>query len=165
MDPDPKVFGLFDRDKFEDIEKAFKIIASLAAVIGIIVGVVKISFDTTNTKRQTTLDVLKAIQSEKFIDAFRRLQVAMDAHSPQESLLTEQLLGDRDILLNTYFSVAINYQNETVDGCLVKSYTSDALPTVLSIFEYLQLPPKAYEKISTLRISLETLKCPSDQLR
>ena len=80
MESDKPAFGIVVRQHFDDVERLFKIFASIAAIVGIFFAAQQIQISTDNARRQTTLELLKQTQDEIFLTAFQRLQVAKDAH-------------------------------------------------------------------------------------
>lgn len=159
MDTYDRAFGILNRRTFDDVERIFKIVASVAAVAGLFFAGQQLSLATENSKRQTTLEILRPTHDAPFVAAFRRLQVARAMGKPFSELITEQLSIDSDLLLNTYDIIAVHYKFDTIDRCLTKTYIFDAVNVALPTFEFTQVPPPVYERILQLRNQLKSLNC------
>ena len=161
MESDKPAFGIVVRQHFDDVERLFKIFASIAAIVGIFFAAQQIRLSTDNARRQTTLELLKQTQDEIFLTAFQRLQVAKDAHKPLVETYTERFITDKNLVLTRYDSIAIHYDYGTTDKCLVKTHVRGALDQFVAIQEYLEVPSAAYERVSKMRVSLDALSCPN----
>jgi hypothetical protein len=161
MEPRRTVFGVDCRQHFDDAERLFKMIASIAAIVGIFFAAEQIKIATDNARRQTTLELFRGIQDEMFILAFQRLNIAKEAHTPLGETYTERFLSDKNLVLSRYNSIAINYDYGTVDKCLVKTQVRVALGQLIQSMEYLEVPATAYDRVTKMRINLDALLCPT----
>ena len=146
---------------FRAAQTLLAVLASSAAVVGIFYGAKSISISTENDRRQTTLGVLKPTREEAVLIALYRLQDAQYSGKPVEEINTERLAIARDLLINTYDSIAIHYQLQTVERCIVKVHVQQALDPVISTLEYFKTPSSSIERIVWLRAELQKLGCPS----
>lgn len=107
--------------RFADIQKLVTLIASIAAVAGIFFAALQVKISTDNNRRETTLNILKPTREEAVLLAFQRLGFAKDTKKPLEDTLTERATIERDLILNTYDSVAIYYKFGTIEKCYSES--------------------------------------------
>lgn len=158
-----RVFKMIDRQSFDDVERIFKIVASIATIVGIIFAGMQFRLSTNNAIRQTTLEILKPIQEEAFLFAFQRLQIAKDAHKPLDETYTERFITDKTMILTLYDSLAIHYFYGTIDKCFVKAHVRDALDEFVAIQEYMEIPEKLYDRVVRMRTHLDLISCPDSK--
>ena len=160
MESTDRVFKMIDRQTWDDVERIFKILASIAAISGIFFAIQQVRLSTDNALRQTTLETLKPTQEEASLSAFQRLQLAKDVHKPLDETYTAGLITDKTLILTQYDSLAIHYFYGTIDKCLVKTHVRDALDEFVAIQEYMEIPEKLYDRVVRMRTHLDSISCP-----
>lgn len=136
------------------------VFASVAAIVGIVFAGCQLRLSVEVDKRQTTANILKGTREAPLLQAIRRLELLKHSGRPIGGSLTEQVIVDRDLVLNVYDSLAIYYKARTLDQCLVKAHSRAALDVVLGLLEYLQDPPESYSRVVRLRDALDSMSCP-----
>lgn len=137
------------------------VLSTAVAAIGIWFAGEQLRLQADVERRQTTAGILKGTRESALLQVIRRLELHRSSDQAEGRTLTGQVIEDRDLLLNTYDSLAIYYNANTLDRCLVKVHTRAALDTIISILEYLKEPQASYARIVRLRESLDSISCPS----
>ena len=150
---------LINHPTFGNLQKLVTLLASLAVVVGIFFAAIQVRISTEIDRRQTTLNILTPTRDEAVLLALQRLQIAKELNKPFEEILTERVVLDRNLILNTYDSVAIYYQFGTMEKCIVKAHVREALDLVIDVLEYSNVPANACARITRLRTDLNALKC------
>jgi hypothetical protein len=141
------------------VERLLKSLACVATVVGIIFAGMQLKTSTEIDRRQTTLNILKPTREEAVLSALQRMRVATEFNKPLEEILTERVTIDRNLILNTYDSVAIHYQFDNLEKCVVKAHVREALDLVIETLIYLNVPDNSSTRITQLRVDLDALKC------
>lgn len=136
-----------------------QVLANVATILGIIFAVVQLRVAIEVDRRQTTANVLRTTRDVGLLQAIRRLEQVKSTGRPAAESWTEQMISDRDFVLNTYDSLAIYLNADTLDACLVKAHTLQALDLIVDLLQYLDEPPSNYSRISYLRTSLTQIEC------
>ena len=148
-----------DRPTVRAVHTLLALFASIGTVIGIFYGARTIQLSTENDRRQTTLSVLKPTREGPILESLHRLRGAVLEKKPVEEVDTERLALARDLLINTYDSIAIHYDFDVVDRCVVKAHVGPALDPVISSLKYFGTPESAYSRLVQLRKKLDDLLC------
>jgi hypothetical protein len=136
------------------------LLANVAVISGIIFAAMQLHVSIEVDRRQTTMNILKPTREEPVLAAIRRTLVMKRVKSLEDTN-TERLTADRDLLWNTYDSVAIHYQAGTIDKCLARAHVREALEHVIRLLEYFQETPKSYARIVQMRADMDGLTCSS----
>ena len=148
-----------DKPTFRAVHTILSLLASIGAVVGIFYGAKTIQISTENERRQTTLNVLKPTREGPVLESLYRLYSAALEKKPIEDVDTERLALARNLLITTYDGIAVYYEFNVVDRCVVKAQVRPALDPIILSLEYFRTPQSAYARLVQLRKKLDELVC------
>lgn len=124
MENGGKAFGFFSRQLLLDLGAIFRIIASIATIIGISFASAQWNIARNKALLETSLVVLAPVRDKVVLDPLRRIFDASRSNNIRISKAdSSDETSDLIVVLNAYNIIAIHYLRGTVDRCLVKEYS------------------------------------------
>lgn len=160
------------------VQKIMSILASLAVILGVVIALRQLrQTDTIEQqrsvqseiaeKRRLAIEAVSQTRSVEFLRAYRRLKVAyttqhLEPTKGESSEAREEkwaLTDSLNYVMNVYDSIAIMYNNNLADRCIIKEniYSgSNEIATFCDAFSY----PKGYRmNFNTMLALMEQQQC------
>jgi hypothetical protein len=136
----------------ELIEK-FSVILGTFAVIGALI-IAKSEFDLSKKTelKSTAIEALKEVRNIDFINSSIRLKKFIIEKKIIDSNSIDIFNNDLNRVLNVYDNIAILYNNNLADKCIIKSNIYDAVSEILNLIDSI-----GSEKINKKMINIKIL--------
>lgn len=140
------------KSSFEIINEVFKFLVSIAVILGVILAYETLGNRKEIEEKRLAINAVSRFSDKWFMDSYLRVLEGFDEelmpglYDPKE---IRQLYNDLSIVLNVINSVAILYENELADRCIIKRYARNMMEEFSPVLDNALAP---YSKESSERI-------------
>lgn len=130
---------------------------SILIIISIVIAVFQFFQSQDNNEKRIAIEAITQTRSKDFIKAYTRLKTFCDHNQVSESIeIANELIDDYNYIMSIYEQIAILYNYDIVDKCVIKQIYSD-LKEFSDIITFMKF--KHTEQFDIFLNHMKHLKC------